>query len=154
MVSVSSRDCTKPGLTPLMTPVLLIQQNVYVWLHMHVYMCSCNKIIIWKSCFVVKRRLKKAIKNRQRSAKQTGIWWQHYWKSVGWRQTHTQSSLFQIRSGHITKYTPPPPIPAFMFLQMPSQTKTATAVPVLAHIPNTWGPWTLSSCWERWSLSM
>lgn len=56
------------------------------------------------------------------------------------KHTHrpVEEHLFQIRSGHITKYTPPhTPIPAFMFLQMPSQAKTATAVPVLAHIPNT-----------------
>lgn len=38
MVSVTSRDCTKPGLTPLVTPVLLIQQTVHVWLDV----CMCG----------------------------------------------------------------------------------------------------------------
>ena len=38
MVSVTSRDCTKPGLTSLVTPVLLIRQTVHVWLD--VYMCG------------------------------------------------------------------------------------------------------------------
>ena len=35
MVSVTSRDCTKPGLTPLVTPVLLIQQTVHMWLDVY-----------------------------------------------------------------------------------------------------------------------
>lgn len=148
MVSDTSGDCTKPGLTPLTTPGLLIQQHVYMWLK--VYVCFCVSEPLWLhrilgSNLKVLLCCQKVIKagNKRQSVKDNVER-----RLYQIRRSHIPvSSLKSLYAVHVQNILLQSPIPCVSTAGITSQrchccvrvhySTDDGSLPVLAHISNT-----------------